>query len=344
MKIEIVTTPNGALKETGFGTLKACKSVMEVIKKVGHDVKLSVCKTREDLEGVLKRKPSLVILAVKYISLENHEDIWLADYFALNAVNYSGSSREVLKFDSDKVLAKICVKKEGIRTAEYFIAVPGQYKLETDLPIKFPLFLKPMDAANGNGVDDLSLVTNFSEYESKVASLHELFNLPVLVEEYLDGREYTVAVIRTLSDALIVSAIEIIPPQSSNGLRILGQKVKKDDSESLRKIDDTVLKNRISDIAVDAFISLGARDYGRIDIKTNKSGDCFFMEANLVPGMTNRSSYFPKACEIENNLSYDKVIELLVDKGLSRNLSKFSTKNERNLEGNIAESILPVGI
>jgi D-alanine-D-alanine ligase len=61
------------------------------------------------------------------------------------------------------------------------------------------LFLKPLDAANGNGIDNLSFVTSFADYESKLFSLYNLFNLPVLAEEYLDGREYTVAVINTLS-------------------------------------------------------------------------------------------------------------------------------------------------
>jgi D-alanine-D-alanine ligase len=42
------------------------------------------------------------------------------------------------------------------------------------------------------------------------------------------------------------------------------------------------------------------------------------MEANLVPGMTYGSSYFPEACNIENEFSYAKVIELLLAGGLAR--------------------------
>ncbi len=285
---------------------------------MGHAVKLNVCKIKEDLEGILKRKPDLVILAVKYISLKDEDDIWLADYFEQHGINYIGSSSEVLKFDSNKVLAKSYLRSKGIKTANFFNAIPGQYKEESELPIKFPLFLKPMDAANGNGVDDLSFVTNFLDFESKVLSLYELFNFPVLVEEYLDGREFTVAVINTLNGGLIVSPIEIIPPESRNGLRILGEKVKTDDSEELKKIEDQEIKNRVGKLAIDSFLNLGVRDFGRIDIKANKRGHYFFMEANLVPGMTCGSSYFPKACEIEHELTYDKVLELLLEKGLSR--------------------------
>ena len=323
MHIEIITTPNEALKESGFGSLKACNSVLDAIQRMGYRVRLSVCKTKDDLDEVVKRKPGLVVLAVKYIPVNykdglREDDIWLSEYFSQHRINFTGSSREVLKFDSNKVLAKIHLTNKGIKTANYFIASPEQYNNESELPITFPLFLKPLDAANGNGIDDLSFVTNFTDYESKVVSLSNSFNQPVLAEEYLDGREFTVAIIKTVNEKFIVSAVEVIPPTSTNGLRILGAQAKKDDSEKLIQIDDNGVKSRVTTLAIDAFNTLGVRDFGRIDIKTNKNGECFFMEANLVPGMTYGSSYFPQAFDIDNEFSYDLVIELLLAGGFAR--------------------------
>ena len=318
MDIEIVTTPNEALKESGFGSMMACKSVLGAIQQMGHSAKLSVCKTKACLDEVAKRKPDLVMLAVKYVPVEDGDDIWLSDYFSQHKINFTGSSREVLKFDSNKVLAKLHLTNKGIKTARYFIATPGQYKTEGELPIAFPLFVKPLDAANGNGIDDLSFVSNFTDYESKVMSLYKTFNQPVLAEEYLDGREFTVAVIKTVDEKLIVSAVEVIPPISAHGLRILGAQAKKDDSEKIIEILDNEVKDRVMTLAVEAFNALGVRDFGRIDIKTNNHGECFFMEANLVPGMTYGSSYFPQACNIANNFTYRKVVELMMQGGLDR--------------------------
>ena len=322
MRIEIITTSNEALKETGFGTLKACNNVLDSIRRLGYSARLNVCETAGDLKYIVKRKPDFVILAVKYIAVEHGNDIWLSDYFKSNGINFSGSSREVLKFDSDKVLAKSHLRKKGIRTADYFTAIPGQYTCESELPIAFPLFLKPLDAANGNGIDDLSFVTSFADYESKLLSLYNLFSLPVLAEEYLDGREYTVAIINTLSSGLMVSAVEVVPPQSAHGLRILGEKVKREDSEELKKASANASGNEIMDrvrkLAVDAFFHLGARDFGRVDVKVSRSGQCYFMEVNLVPGMTSGSSYFPKACELDGGLSYDKMLGLILEQGLRR--------------------------
>jgi len=316
--IELITTPNDELKESGFGSLKACNSVLKSIHKMGYRAQLTLCTSRTDLEEVVRRKPDLVILAVKYIPINNKTNIWLSDFFAQKEINFSGSTRDILEFDSNKVLAKTHLTNKGIKTADYFLTVPGQYNTENDLPISFPLFLKPLDAANGNGIDDLSFVTNFKEYESKVLSLYSTFNQPILVEEYLDGREFTVAIIKKRDKKLVVSAVEVIPPTSNHGLRILGAQAKKDDSEKLIEIIDDEVKNKVTSLAIEAFCTLGARDFGRIDIKTNNHGECFFMEANLVPGMTRGSSYFPEACTIENELSYDEVVQLLLEEGIAR--------------------------
>lgn len=325
MKIEIITIDNKDLKETGFGALASCTSIQDALKRMGHECTLNMCQTREDLEVIVQRKPDLVIPAVKYLPLPNGDAIWLSEYFAHNDINFSGSSREVLKYDSDKVFAKAHLRTKGIRTANYFTATPGQYSGDVDLPIDFPLFLKPTDSANGNGIDDLSFVTNFAEFEEKVLSLNDAFDIPVLAETYLDGPEYTVAVIKTLNGELLVAPIEIVPEQSGNGLRILGEQAKRDDSEQLTKARDNDLTDKVRQLAIDVFMALGIRDFGRIDIKTNSAGQCFFMEANLVPGMTCDSSYFPRACEIEHGLGYDEVIALMLEEGLGRALQPAPT-------------------
>jgi len=322
MKLEIITTPNETMKETGFGTQIACTSVMNSIKKSGHSVRVSSCTTEEDLRHVLKRKPDLAILAVKYVAIENGKDIWLSEYFTKNSVAHSGSSREALKFDSDKVLAKTHLKNKGIATAEFFTAFAGEHLTEDSLPLKYPLFLKPRDAANGNGIDDQSYISTFVEFQSKVASIKKSYNQPTIAEEYLGGREFTVAVLQTKSGELIVSPIEIIPPKSNGGRRILGSIVKKENSETLKKIKDSALRNRIKKMAVEVFIGVGADDFARIDIKTNTEGKCFFMEVNLVPGMTFGSSYFPEACRIDQGMTYDQAIFHIVDQCLNKEIKK----------------------
>ena len=317
MRIEIITTPNELLKETGFGTLKACNDVLESLRKKYSEVSLVVCTHQAELDLVANRKPDLVILAVKYIIQKDGSLLWLSKYFESKNIHHSGSSRATLDYDSNKVLAKEKIKSANIRTAAFFTAIPDEYIKGEKLPLDYLLFLKPIDAANGNGTDKHSLVNNFNSFTKKVSSLHKKYKQPILVEKYLSGREFTVAIVETSTkNTLKTAAIEIIPPEDSNRARILGAKEKKGDLEELKKITNSSVKDIVTQIAVDSFLALGAKGFGRIDIKMDEKNQCYFMEANLVPGMTKGSSYFPKAFEIANNDSYDKVIQQIAAFGI----------------------------
>ena len=158
MKIEIITSQNDNFKETGFGTTVACNDVLASLESMGHSVLLSVCETQEHLFNVVLRKPDLVVLAAKYLTLNCGNNIWFSEYFKQNNIIFSGSDRQTLKYDSDKVFAKQKLTSLGVKTAKYFTAIPEQYKSEESIPLSFPLFLKPLDASNGNGIDDESFV------------------------------------------------------------------------------------------------------------------------------------------------------------------------------------------
>jgi len=310
LNIEIVTTPNDKLKETGFGPYYACEEVMQSLLDSNHNAIVTVCKNVPALASVIKRKPDFVISAVKYIPLENGEKLWLSEYFENHCVNYTGSQKNVLYYDSNKVAAKKQVASKGIDTADFFIAIPDEHRSDQDLPLPFPLFIKPTDAANSNGIDANSLVYNFSHFQRKVKSLYNEYAEPVLIEEYLDGKEFTVAIIED-HEKLIVAPVEIVPPEK-DGVRILGEKIKADNTEVLKIITDTNILSKVMDIADKSFRALGARDFGRIDIKMDHHGQCHFTEVNLVPGMKKNSSYFPRALEMNAGLDYDEVVDLII--------------------------------
>ena len=318
MNIEIVTTLYGALKEEGFGSLDTCKNVSRAIRNSGHVVGLNVCRHEHDLLRVVDKGPDLVLLAAKSLSVNDGNDIWLSEYFENHGINFTGSLISAIDFDSDKVLAKLHLNKHGVKTPKFFTARPGQFDSSHELPISFPLFLKPLDSANGTGIHISSLVNNFEEFQRKLLPLSENFGQTVLVEEYLDGPEFTCALIKSNRHGLSVSVMEILPPQSKNEVRNPGEQVKEDKTEKLTKIEYSKLISNIRQLAIVVFHHLGIRDFGRIDIKTNRLGECFFMKADLVPGMAPGSSYFPKTCQTAQNISYDRVVQLIIEGGVGR--------------------------
>lgn len=339
MNIEIITTPTNTLHETGFGSYSACQNVFNSIQKMGHNSRLASCESLADLERVLKRKPDLVLLAVKYIPMKNSDNIWLSEYFEKHDIAYSGSSKDTLQFDSDKILAKLHLREKNVSTADFFTASVGQFKRDEDLPLSYPLFLKPSGAANGNGIDEESLVRSFEEFESKTFSLQESYGPSILVEEFLTGKEYTVAMITTQSGELLDAAIEIVPPTSNRDHRILSGKIKTQNSETLKKITNIKISKEIRKMASEVFIGLGVEGFARIDIKSNADGKCFFMEINLVPGMTAGSSYFPEAFRIDRGLSYDQTVSHMINYCLSKELRAMQRTHRFPVhQGNLALS------
>lgn len=310
MNIEVITTDNSHLKETGYGLLASCRSVAESVA-LGHSSRLSVCNSVRDLDAVVRRKPNIVMLAAKYIEVSGGQDIWLSEYFEDHKIAYTGSNRETLRYDSDKILAKARMRQIGVDTARYFSARPGEFTAEANLPLPFPLFLKPIGAANGNGIDEYSLVSTRVEFESKLHTLSLSYRGAVLAEEYLAGKEFTVSILEGDDGELVSSAIEVLPPQTESGLRILGSIVKSSDSEELNPVSPDMLA-AVTKLAIDAYVGLGVVGFGRIDVKTDGDGKCYFLEANLVPGMTRGSSYFPRACEIASGFCYDEVVSLML--------------------------------
>ena len=348
-KIEIIIISDESLKNTAFGSLATCKNIHKFLLDLYPNIRMTICSNEFDLDAVVSRNPDLVLLTNKIMIDSCRKTIWLSEYFESNNINYTGSSKEVLKYDVNKTSSKLQILSHGIETAEFFTAIPDQYKSSEDIPIPFPLFIKPNNSANSDGIDSNSFVINFAGFQAKIKELYDIYQEPNLVEEYLPGREFTVSIIN--ADTMLVAPIEIIAPLKDD-LRILSKKIKSEDNEILRKITDINIYQKVSNIALSAFKALGARDFGRIDIKMDAHERCYFIEANLTPGMTKGSSYFPKSYELNSLLRYDEVLNLIIRSAIKRQpISKYHKSNKINkyieivmIEGDIKQTNIAIDI
>ena len=319
--IEVVTTETAGMKETGFGSVETCRRICDVLKSRYAEVRFNLVQSERDLQRIVDREPDLVVLCVKYVIDEEQDaTIWLSDYFSQHGIPHTGSNRATLEFDSDKSKAKTVLLENGVATAKFFPAHPGLFIKEEHLPLPLPLFVKPMDAANGNGVDENSLVHDFASYEAKVEEIFTIYAIPALVEEVLPGREFTVAVFDdSAPDGRLIFPVEIVAPRNAKGDRVLGHLAKSSNNEKLSKIEDGAL-TAISALARKAFSILGMRDFGRIDVMMDAHGVPHFIETNLVPGLTADTSYFPRACNIDGMMSYEAVVLKIVELALNRSM------------------------
>ena len=316
--IEIVVVPNlGEVNshQDNVGIILEEKNVLRILSKRYKNVSITEINSEEDLEQLVKKKPDLVFSGVKYFFF-NSRNIWLNDYLEMFEIPYIASSKAALDNESDKNRAKKIMQKNNIKTADFFITNPGEYIKESSIPIKFPLFIKPVTGGDSRGVDKNSLVFNFKDFKAKVLDIKIKQNSPSLVEEYLAGKEYSVGIFEdSIDGSLRAMPIEIIVKKNVDGHCILDFDVKKNDEEEVILVSDIKIFNKLSELAKNSFIALGGKSLGRIDIKMNHLGVPHFIEANLMPGL--RKGYFYRSCVLNLGMSYEDMIFSIANTGLS---------------------------
>lgn len=288
-------------------------------------VRITIVNNISDLQALVARKPDLVFLGMSYLPVhpelgrEDPEKIWLSDYLEQNGIAFTGSGKTASSLERNKHLAKSRVLALGLATSPFIVAEQGKTLRRSDITLDYPLFVKPTNRGGGVGIDSDSLVHSYEQLQSKVSSIAELFQSESLVEQYLPGREFSVAILRTeQTDEYSAMPLELIAPLDQNGARILSCEIKSHDSETFVEVSDETIRHKITSLALQVFKALGAEDYGRIDIRLDASGDAQFLEANLLPSLMDGYGNFPKACMLNMRIGYEQMLLSIVGLALSR--------------------------
>jgi len=295
----------------------SCDGIVKLLKNFYETVEVITVNTPDDLEKIVVAKPDLVFLGLKFVpndhklGLNDPDKIWLSDYLDKHQISYTGSGQIAHELDLNKHFAKQRVRDHGINTSNFYVR--GQAEANSvRSPLAFPLFIKPTNRGGGLGIGSDSLVNNYQQLEAKVLSISLLHGSDSLIEEYLPGREFSVAILKDrASKGYFIMPLELVAPQDAQGARILSLEVKTADQEDYLAITNPTIKKTVSELAMKVFVALGARDYGRIDIRLDSAGVPQFLEANLLPSLLDGFGNFPKACRLNINLSYaDMILEI----------------------------------
>lgn len=296
------------------------KEIIRVLRRVYKKVQEVVVESILDLDYITSLQPDLVFLGIKKTfsnSKEDSSEIWAGDYFDSKNIRYTGSNSVAVKNDFYKEIAKQKLLSNNIKTPHFFIQSSKKYQKLSDLPLKMPLFIKPPHLGDGMGIDDDSVVRNFADFIHKTKQINLVFGSTWIAEEYLSGREFTVAILDKMNGEILVMPVELLANKNKSGDMILTQETKNHDTERAVAIDEGELKQQICKLALDAFKTLGGQAYGRIDIRCDDLGMPNFLEANLLPGLG--KGYFWRACSISKNFTkHSSIIERIAELGLKR--------------------------
>jgi D-alanine-D-alanine ligase len=181
----------------------------------------------------------------------------------------------VLALALHKGHTKRVVRDAGLATAPFVVLD----RPEVPTGLAYPVFVKPVAEGTGKGIGPDSLCCTPAALEAALARLLRRFGQPVLVEAWLPGREFTVGLVGTGSEAEVVGVMEIDSPTT------YGFDTKKHYAEVRYRLADDDEAAAAAALALAAWRVLGCRDGGRIDLRSDAQGRPMFLEVNPLAGL-----------------------------------------------------------
>ena len=233
------------------------------------------------------------------------EDGTIQSLLELRGIKYTGSKVLSSAVCMDKSMSKLLFQHYGVKTPRWFSVNVKSYKIDSIIKMiekdfGFPAVIKPNDQGSTVG---LTVCKDSSLVKTAMVKSFE-FSDKTLIEEYISGRELTVAIL----DNKALPVLEIKPKR---GLYDYESKYTSGMSEYIVPADipgDVSVK--IQKQALLAFKALDCEVYGRVDFRMNENNEFFCLEVNTLPGMTSLS-LVPKMAQAVG-ISFEQLIERII--------------------------------
>jgi len=330
MKIVVLMGGTSSEREV---SLSSGKNITEALKRNGHDallldtvlpigqlqesIPVTVKEIEQGDENLLHLLIEPEIRSADFIFSALHggsgENGIVQGILQILGYQFNGSSAEGCAIAMDKVVSKMIFEKNGIPTPKwlYFERIGGFDYAETidKIARKFqlPLVIKPGHEGSTVG---LTIVKKHEQIKAAINKALK-YNSVFLVEEYIPGRELTVAVLGK-------RALPVVEIRPKHGIYDYECKYTSGMSEYIVPADiEDDLAKQIQDFTVNAFNLLRCSGYGRIDLRLSDDNKPCFLEMNTLPGMTS-TSLVPKAAKAVG-LSFEQLLEEIIRIGMGDN-------------------------
>lgn len=213
----------------------------------------------------------------------------------------------------DKGVAKSVILAAGVASPR-FAVVDSLSRLPESSALKVPLFAKPVAEGTGKGVTPASRISNWIDLETVCRQLLHQYRQPVLIEEFLPGREFTVGILGTGAAAVVLGTLEIILREGAEA--DVYSYVNKERCEELVEYrlvsaSEDAQVAHAEQLALTAWNALNCRDAGRIDLRCDEAGVPHFLEANPLAGLHPFHSDLPMLATAIG-MSYHELIRKIV--------------------------------
>lgn len=244
--------------------------------------------------------------------------------YTLELLNLPYTGPTLQLYDPEKTLMKYVAYCAGVSFPNY-IEVTQQTNFEDlKIPFNFPMFIKPAKAGDSLGIDDDAVVQNIDELKHQAQKI--LQDYPsLLIEEYIQGREFTVLVAANadLKTCQAFSPIEYIFPENFS-FKTYALKTSELHPNANVVVNDEHLAHSLKEKAMAIFIAFNGKGYARLDFRMNDQGELFFLEINFTCSVFYEDNYQGSADYILNNTPIGKQGFLLhiINEGMARHKQK----------------------
>ena len=234
-------------------------------------------------------------------------------------IPYTGSGVLTLAITLDKPLTKKILSFHGVPTARFKV-ISSEHEMDMT-GLEFPVFVKPAHEGSSMGISPNSLCENYAQLIDETRRLLQSYRQPVLVEEFLPGREFTVGVIgNEMPHVFPIMEINFDEVPEGHG-NIYSRQFKVEWSEdryyTCPASISPELEQRIRDTALKTYQVLECRDLARIDMRLDRNGIPNVIEVNPLPGMAPGYSDYPRIAE-KAGWSYDELVNAILGCALKR--------------------------
>lgn len=299
------------------------EAISDALRELGHEpMTLPIDGRTQTLTKVVRCNADLFFNLVESYAGDDTMEMHFAAYLDLVGKKYTGAGPQGSFLAMDKAIAKKIVRAADLYTP--YSAVMDRGRVEHAQDIRFPMIVKPASEDASKGIDAASVVHSVKDLLERIAYVHEEFDSPALIEEYIEGREIYAAVLgNDKPEALPL--IELDLSKLPEGMpRIAGYEVKFDITTEAYKVTksapaqdlDEETVSLIHQTAITAYRALKLRDYGRLDLRLGANGRVYVIEANPNPWL-DPAAEFAMAAK-ESGRSYTATIGEIVELAMRR--------------------------
>lgn len=230
-------------------------------------------------------------------------------------VPFVGSDGLSLGMTLDKIITKKMLLAEGIPTPRFAEVRDPADAWRVDL--RYPLIAKPRCEGSSKGMRKSSLVTTPQELERQTAWLIDTYKQPALVEEFIEGQEFTVAIIGNQpAEAQPVVQIKIEGKLDLGRLFYTFEHIRSGADYVCPAPIDAALRERLETVALQTYRAVDCVDFGRVDIRVDQEGRPYVLEINPLPSLSTED-VFMYVAKVQG-LTYEAIINKILDAALVR--------------------------